>query len=49
MRKASNRGFGFTAIAILVLLMALSAFLTKAEATEVTSSSHGQHISNGLN
>lgn len=36
MRKASSRGFGFTAIAILVLLMALSAFLTKAEATEVT-------------
>ena len=36
MRKASSRGFGFTAIAILVLLMALSAFLTKAEATQVT-------------
>ncbi|MFC4655133.1 MULTISPECIES: hypothetical protein [Rheinheimera] len=33
MRKASSRGFGFTAIAILVGLMALSAFLTKAEAT----------------
>ncbi|MBU0912658.1 MAG: hypothetical protein KKF22_08985 [Gammaproteobacteria bacterium] len=36
MRKASSRGFGFTAIAILVLLMALSAFLTKAEARQVT-------------
>ena len=36
MRKASSRGFGFTAIAILVLLMALSAFLTKAEASQVT-------------
>lgn len=42
MRKASSRGFGFTAIAILVLLMALSAFLTKAEATEVTQGMQGQ-------
>jgi hypothetical protein len=32
MRKASSRGFGFTAIAVVVCLMALSAFLTKAEA-----------------
>ena len=32
MSKASSRGFGFTAIAIVVCLMALSAFLTKAEA-----------------
>lgn len=32
MSKASSRGFGFTAIVIVVCLMALSAFLTKAEA-----------------
>ena len=32
MSKASSRGFGFTAIAILVILMALSAVLTTAEA-----------------
>lgn len=32
MRKASSRGFGFSAIAVLVLLMALSAILTTAEA-----------------
>lgn len=32
MSKASNRSFGFTAVAIVVCLMALSAFLTKAEA-----------------
>ncbi len=32
MRKASSRGFGFSAIAVLVLLMALSAILTPAEA-----------------
>ncbi len=32
MSKASSRGFGFTAIAVVVCLMALSAFLTKAEA-----------------
>jgi hypothetical protein len=32
MSKASNRGFGFTSIAVVVCLMALSAFLTKAEA-----------------
>jgi len=32
MRKASSRGFGFSAIALLVLLMALSAILTTAEA-----------------
>ncbi len=32
MRKASGRGFGFSAIAVLVLLMALSAILTTAEA-----------------
>lgn len=31
MRKASNRGFSFTAIAILVCVMALSAFYSKAE------------------
>jgi hypothetical protein len=47
MRKASSRGFGFTAIAILVLLMALSAFLTKAEAIEVTYSSQGQQSVEG--
>jgi len=35
MRKASSKGFGFTAIAILVGLMALSAFLTKAEAAQI--------------
>lgn len=46
MRKASSRGFGFTAIAILVLLMALSAFLTKAE---VTQGSQGQQSVEGLN
>jgi hypothetical protein len=33
MRKASSRGFGFTAIAILVILMALSAVMTTAEAS----------------
>ncbi len=49
MRKASSRGFGFTAIAILVLLMALSAFLTKAEATQVTQSSQGQQSVDGMN
>jgi hypothetical protein len=49
MRKASSRGFGFTAIAILVLLMALSAFLTKAEATQVTQSSQGQQSVEGMN
>lgn len=32
MSKASSRGFGFTAIAILVILMALSAMMTTAEA-----------------
>lgn len=32
MSKASSRGFGFTAIAVVVCLMALSAFLTRAEA-----------------
>ncbi len=32
MRKASSRGFGFSAIAVLVFLMALSAILTTAEA-----------------
>lgn len=32
MRKASSRGFGFTAIAILVILMACSALFTRAEA-----------------
>ncbi|WP_233081272.1 hypothetical protein [Rheinheimera soli] len=48
MRKASSRGLGFTAIAILVLLMALSAFLTKAEATQVTYSSQGQQSVDGL-
>lgn len=32
MSKASSRGFGFTALAIAVILMALSAFLTRAEA-----------------
>lgn len=32
MSKASNRGFGFTALAIAVLVMALSAFFIKAEA-----------------
>ncbi len=32
MRKASSRGFGFTAIAVLVILMALSALFTSAEA-----------------
>jgi hypothetical protein len=32
MSKASSRGFGFTAIAVVVVLMALSAFLTRAEA-----------------
>ncbi len=47
MRKASSRGFGFTAIAILVLLMALSAFLTKAEATEVTQGMQGQLLVKG--
>jgi len=33
MRKASSRGFGFTAITILVILMALSAVMTTAEAS----------------
>ncbi len=33
MSKASSRGFGFTAIAILVILMALSAVMTTAEAS----------------
>ncbi len=47
MRKASSRGLGFTAIAILVLLMALSAFLTKAEANEVTHSYQGQQSVEG--
>ena len=32
MRKASSRGFGFTAIAVLVILMAFSALFTSAEA-----------------
>lgn len=32
MSKASSRGFGFTAIAVVVILMALSAVLTTAEA-----------------
>lgn len=32
MSKASSRGFGFTAIAVAVFLMALSAFFTKAQA-----------------
>lgn len=32
MSKASNRGFGFTTLAIAVVLMALTAFFTKAEA-----------------
>ncbi|WP_208931735.1 hypothetical protein [Rheinheimera sp. F8] len=32
MRKASSRGFGFTAIAVLVILMACSALFTRAEA-----------------
>lgn len=32
MSKASSRGFGFTAIAVVVFLMALSAVLTTAEA-----------------
>ncbi len=32
MRKASSRGFGFSVIAVLVVLMALSALLTSAEA-----------------
>jgi hypothetical protein len=32
MRKAYSHGFGFTAIAILVLLMAFSALMTSAEA-----------------
>jgi hypothetical protein len=32
MSKASNRGFGFTTLAVAVLLLALSAFLTRAEA-----------------
>lgn len=32
MRKASSRGFGFTAIAILVILLACSALFTRAEA-----------------
>ena len=49
MRKASSRGFGFTAIAILVLLMALSAFLTKAEARQVSYSSQGQPSIKGMN
>jgi hypothetical protein len=49
MRKASSRGFGFTAIAILVLLMALSAFLTKAEARQVSYSSQGQPSIEGMN
>jgi hypothetical protein len=47
MRKASSRGLGFTAIAILVLLMALSAFLTKAEANEATHCSQGQQSVKG--
>lgn len=47
MRKASSRGFGFTAIAILVLLMALSAFLTKAEAKQVTHSAQGLQSAEG--
>ncbi len=33
MSKASSRGFGFTAIAILVILMALSAVMTTVEAS----------------
>jgi hypothetical protein len=32
MSKASSRGFGFTAIAIMVILMALTAMTTTAEA-----------------
>ncbi len=32
MSRASSRGFGFTTIAVVVCLMALSAFFTKAEA-----------------
>ena len=47
MRKASSRGLGFTAIAILVLLMALSAFLTKAKANEATHCSQGQQSVKG--
>jgi hypothetical protein len=49
MRKASSRGFGFTAIAILVFLMALSAFLTKAEAKQYIHSSNGQQSVEGMN
>ncbi len=33
MSKASSRGFGFTAIAILVILMTLSAVMTTVEAS----------------
>ena len=32
MSKASNRGFGFTTLALAVLFMALTAIFTKAEA-----------------
>lgn len=32
MRKASNRGFGFTTLAVAVIVMALSALFIKAEA-----------------
>lgn len=35
MRKASSRGFGFTAIAVLVILMACSALFTRAEAAAI--------------
>ncbi len=37
MRKASSRGFGFTAIAIFVILMGLSALMTSAEASSLLS------------
>lgn len=32
MSKASNRGFGFTSLVLAVIVLALSAFLTQAEA-----------------
>jgi len=37
MNKASGRGFGFSFLAVLVILMALSAMWTTAEAATVIS------------